>query len=49
RILKKPTHTKDFFDILVTENDPNTGCPFSDETNPEVKARLQKGIGKVLK
>ncbi|RIB11563.1 cytochrome P450 [Gigaspora rosea] len=75
--IEKPTHAKDFFDILVTENDPNTGCPFSDETissimseyltagyhttgvaipftllalaqNPEVKARLQEEIDKVL-
>ncbi|CAG8766564.1 24873_t:CDS:2 [Gigaspora margarita] len=75
--IEKPTHAKDFFDILVTENDPNTGCPFSDETisslmseyltagyhttgvaipftllalaqNPEVKARLQDEIDKVL-
>ncbi|RIB15243.1 cytochrome P450 [Gigaspora rosea] len=29
--IEKPIHVKDFFDILITENDPDTGCPFSDE------------------
>ncbi|CAG8673140.1 11305_t:CDS:2, partial [Cetraspora pellucida] len=27
----EPTAVKDFLDILLTENDPDTGCPFSDE------------------
>ncbi|CAG8507459.1 5882_t:CDS:2 [Gigaspora margarita] len=29
--IEKSTHVKDFFDILITENDPDTGYPFSDE------------------
>ncbi|KAF0482761.1 cytochrome P450 [Gigaspora margarita] len=29
--LEKPAFVKDLLDILLTENDPETGCPFSDE------------------